>query len=126
MDGYFPVGRAMEQAKAAQGEVYIASKNGEIFGAFFKNFRTLDDKRVVMNIPLLGGAELWLWRNDLKEFLIQKANEIKANEFTILGRKGWSKLFPEFEEIGVVLRMKLPLRSAGNLTSVFKSVGFYA
>lgn len=107
MDGYFPLARAMEQAKSGAGEIYLVFHKQKLHGAMFLNFRMLSDKRVVMNLPLLGGSEMWLWAKDLGEFLHNKARQIGADEFTILGREGWGKLFPELEKIGSIFRRKL-------------------
>lgn len=107
MDGYFPIEGAFQQTKANRGEIYLVIHKLALVGAFFLNFHNVDEKRMVMNMPLLGGKEIWLWSKDLSDFLYHRAEQLGIYEFTILGRDGWGKLFPDLEKIGTIFRKKV-------------------
>lgn len=102
MRNSFPVARALDQARSNQGEIWLVRQNQDVLGAFFINF--IGSVGLHVNLPLLGGQKIELWKDDLSQFLNQRCRDLGAIEFTMFGRPGWGKMFPELENMGCVLR----------------------
>lgn len=102
MGNIFPVSRALEQNLTGQGEIWAVCEKDAVLGAFFINFVTNETGRYV-NLPLLGGKNMDHWKEALSQFLNQRCRDEKAVAFTLLGRPGWKKAFPELEHAGCVM-----------------------
>lgn len=83
--------------------VYIADK---ITGAFVMHTNEGDQRKILM-LSLLGGKQVKLWRDDLVEFILQMGKDNACTDFSMVGRKGWGKLFPELTLDGFIYSRKL-------------------
>lgn len=95
--------QTIEDACQGRCSVYLVYEKRE----HTPNFATIDlvgcvtlslrktPKDLLLELPLMGGENLRSWRDDLVEFLFQKASEHKCTRFTMIGRKGFERLFPE-------------------------------
>lgn len=102
---YLEVDIALDQARHGQGCIYETLLDSRLTGCFFFNYVTNHLGRT-MNLILLGGERLPLWAADLSRFLNTLCHENEIDQFTMLGRKGFEKLFPELEPIACVYRKK--------------------
>ena len=103
--GYFSSKHALDAAKAGAGMLFKAQENG-ILGCFYISFRQYPVGRV-MSVILLGGRDFESWGVQLHEFLTALALKNGAVEFTMMGRKGWAKIFPDFEHLACIYRKRL-------------------
>lgn len=67
---------------------------------------TLRETPRVLTMLLLGGKDLHLWRDDLVEFLQNKAKKLQCTEFYMMGPLAWGKLFPELDLVSCVYHAK--------------------
>lgn len=107
---YFTVEMAVAKANSGDGAIYHWFLDCQCLGAMFLDFRIelIDNKPCkTMNLILLGGTKINLWAEDLKIFLYDLANNLTIDEFTVLGRKGWGRMFSNLEHIACLYRVKL-------------------
>lgn len=106
IQGYFTLDMAISEAAAGIGLFYDVLLGDVLVGSLFIDFRVLHLGKT-MQLALLGGTRLADWRHDLVSFLYRLARNNKADEFTIFGRPGWGRLFPELNPVGCIFRKKL-------------------
>lgn len=86
----------ISQAKRKQLSIYLVIVDGEIIGCFTLSLRPARDD-LYLELPLLGGKRLKEWRDELVKFLFEQAEAHECTRFTMIGRKGFEKLFPEIK-----------------------------
>jgi len=84
----------IEQARKDLCLIYQVIDTNEIIGCFTLCFRTTDND-YYLELPLLAGKRLMEWRDFLVEFLFKIAADNNCTKFTMIGRKGFERLFPE-------------------------------
>lgn len=84
------------QARRNQASIYLVTNGQEIIGCFTLTLRT-SDKDKYLELPLLGGASIATWRDMLVDFLFSYAEYYKCTKFTMIGRKGFERMFPEMK-----------------------------
>lgn len=94
------------EAVNGSATIHVVRVDGNLRGVFSTNVRELDGKKVLC-VTMLSGVGICDWFSELVLFLKNKASDIGAKKFTILGRRGWGKLYPDFEEIGVIYGLNL-------------------
>lgn len=95
----------IQQAREGKCRIYLIYKEKDhspkfrsidLMGCFTLCLReTAKDK--FLELPLLGGRELRSWRDEFVKFLFERAAEHKCTRFTMIGRKGFERLFPEMK-----------------------------
>lgn len=88
--------QAISQARKNLASIYLITEGQEIIGCFTLSIRTTS-KDKYLELPLLGGAGIGRWRSMLVDFLFQYAEYYHCTKFTMIGRKGFEKLFPEMK-----------------------------
>lgn len=78
----------------------------ELTGCFTVEIKAAKDKKVLM-VSILGGKDLKLWRDNLVAFLFDIASRNKCTDFSIIGRKGFEKMFPEVKLDACIYSVKL-------------------
>lgn len=97
---------AVDGVIAGLGAMFLVFADNVLTGCMYIDFK-LNHVGKTMNIVLLGGVKFKDWFADLRFFLMRLALDRDVNECTILGRKGWEKLLPDMEFLGVLLRKKI-------------------
>lgn len=88
--------QTIQQAQQRLASIYVVTDNHEIIGCFVLSLRlTPQDK--YLELPLLAGKYLKNWRTMLVDFLFEYANYNDCTKFTMIGRKGFERLFPELK-----------------------------
>jgi hypothetical protein len=88
--------QVIKSVTEGNGTIFIVIDNAEIIGCFTLSIRTnAADK--YLELPLLAGMRLKAWRDDLVAFLFSVAGANKCTKFTMIGRKGFNRLFPELK-----------------------------
>lgn len=105
--GYFTLDMAIAEEKAGIGAFYCVFVDEKIHGCFFLRYRLIHIGKI-MEVVLLGGIEIELWADDLNKILKEIAKDQKANEITLVGRKGWGRLFHDLEQVSCFYRFKVP------------------
>lgn len=75
---------AIEQGS---GELYLI-KGDKVYGASF-----ISISEGYLNVVLLGGDKIQLWKDVYWQFLLDKMKESNTR-LLVVGRKGWEKIFP--------------------------------
>lgn len=103
MKGFCTVDIAIAQTHAGIGFIYCVWIDNVLSGCLFINFRLVEGEKK-MTLVLLGSElnRLHLWAHDLVYFLRCIKRDQKAHNFTVLGRKGWGKLFKELRHVACV------------------------
>lgn len=94
--GVFTSEQTIRQAKDGFASIYMVMENHEVIGCFTLCLRS-DGKDLYLELPLLGGKKLSQWRHELVDFLFYEAAHSKCTKFTMVGRKGFERLFPEMK-----------------------------
>lgn len=92
----FTVDELVEEAKAGRTSIYVVTDLENIIGCFNLCIRS-NHGRLYLELQLLGGKNLKLWRDELVQFLFLMAKQHGCSRFTVIGRKGFEKVFPELK-----------------------------
>lgn len=93
------VQEAIEQA--SRGECYIyAALNPEPIGVLVLKAYDVPTGRT-LNVIMLGGKNIWEWKDDAKAHVLHVMRQVGANSLCIVGRAGWARIFPELVPIGM-------------------------
>lgn len=97
--------QTISQARQGKCSIYLVYKTKE----YSPKFATIDlvgcltlslrdtGKDLFLELPLMGGENLREWRDDLVDFLFRKAEQHKCTRFSMIGRRGFERLFPELK-----------------------------
>lgn len=96
-------------------ELFIITKNGNILGVFVGNYNITPLKKDYCIIAL-AGEKMEKWIDDLIEFLTIKCMRENINKFYVMGRRGWGKIYSQFQEKAVIYECPVP--KGGGLTSI--------
>lgn len=97
---------AVDGVISGLGTIFLVFADNVLTGCMYIDFK-LNHVGKTMNIVLLGGVKFKEWFADMRFFIMRLALDRDINECTILGRKGWEKLLPDMECLGVLLRKKI-------------------
>lgn len=86
----------IRQARRAQAAIFVVTDIQEIIGCFVLTLRVSGNDRY-LELPLLGGKWLKGWRDILVDFLFDYAAHHDCTKFTMIGRKGFERMFPEMK-----------------------------
>lgn len=90
----------------AKWQLWITHReNGYVLAAGCTKVKVYPSKKVCL-IFAVGGERLDLWI-DKQPILEAWAKENECTEMEIIGRKGWIKKLPEYEEAFTILRKKI-------------------
>lgn len=104
--GYFTKDMAVKASDDNKGNIVNVYMDGQLTGCFF--IRTKEyHVGLVLEIILLGGECFSDWSQALYGFIINTAKENKADEISIVGRKGWGRLFKELIPMATIFRKKM-------------------
>lgn len=103
IQGYCTVDMAIGQVQAGIGMIYCVFVDNVLAGTLFINFRLINGEKK-MTLVLLGSEinKLHTWSNDLVYFLRRLKSDQKASHFSILGRRGFGRLFKELRHVACV------------------------
>lgn len=104
--GMVSVQNCVDQSHNGIGKFILAKKAIKLRGVFYLTFTQQEFGRV-MTLLLLGGEDIAEWRDELAEFLYEFAHLHHVDQFFYMGRKGFSRLWPELEECARVYRVIL-------------------
>lgn len=101
--GITSVEKCLQQSDDGHGFFIFCKKAIKLRGVIYI---VLSDQEVgsVLTLMLLGGNDLLEWSDDLRDFLYKIAKELDCDQFYYMGRKGFSRIFPELEEVARVYR----------------------
>lgn len=85
-------------------EFYSVYENNVLIG-FFTYTLSLVGKTKFMNLFLLDGKKTLQWFPVMAVFLREIFDASGADEFTMIGRPGWKRLFPQLEVAGVIYKL---------------------
>lgn len=107
-DGMFSVDVAMRQPSGLFFECNEKSEEKEklaiiLRGVVYVVFSYQGNTKI-LSLVMLGGCHLYEWADELRDFLYHLAEINNCDEFCYMGRKGFSRLFPELEECARVYR----------------------
>lgn len=105
--GYFTLDMALAEANAGIGAFYCIFVDEKLHGCFFLRYRLIHIGKI-MEVVLLGGIGIELWAKELDRILKEIAKDQRANEITLVGRKGWGRLFHDLEQVSCFYRFKVP------------------
>lgn len=75
-----------------------------ITGFFLYSLSEIKSKKH-MNLILLDGVKTLKWFPVMAEYLRKTFDSLGIDEFTLIGRPGWKKLFPQLSVAGVIYRV---------------------
>lgn len=88
-------------------DIFVLVKNETILrGAIHLNITQQETGRVLTSI-LLGGDDFGEWADELRKFYYKLAHDNECHEFSLMGRRGFKRYFPELQEIATVFRVRL-------------------
>lgn len=86
----------IESARQGLVLIYMITDFTDIIGCFTLSLRpTRND--LFLELPLLAGKRLKEWRQHLVDFLFETAKDNHCTRFSMIGRKGFERLFPELK-----------------------------
>lgn len=88
------------------GLLIIIKTNDFTIGSIYLTFSQQETGKVMSSV-LLGGDGFGEWAAELSQFYYKIAKENDCNEFTLMGRRGFKRYFPELEEVATVFRVSL-------------------
>lgn len=97
---------AVDGVISGLGAIFLVFADNVLTGAIYIDFK-INHVGKTMNIVLLGGVNFEEWFDDMRFFIMRLAMDRDVNECTILGRKGWERLLPDMEFLGILLRKKI-------------------
>lgn len=103
---FFDLNDYIEAAKQRKSLIFGAFDGENMVGCFTIDLKAGKGRKVII-LSLLGGEHIKLWRDDLVKFLFDMAKQNKCTDFSMLGRKGFGKLFPELTLDGCIYSRKL-------------------
>jgi hypothetical protein len=91
----------LQLAKHGYVRIYLVMNDGALTGAVALSInKTLD-------ILLLGGERFMAWKDAFWDFCIRLMGEYGCETCVITGRKGFTKVFPRLNPIGVVYEYRI-------------------
>lgn len=78
-----------------QALMFIANVDGVVKGATVVQIE--DGKHSLVNILTLGGKDFRCWKKQMNEALTQYAYFMECKFIVALGKRGWSRLWPDFQ-----------------------------
>lgn len=104
--GLLGVRKALETARHGQS-IFVFVKNAIILrGAIYLTITHQDTGKVLTSV-LFGGDNFDEWASELREYYYKLAKEHDCDEFSLLGRRGFQRFFPELKEVATVFRVIL-------------------
>ncbi len=88
------------------GLLIIVKSKKETIGSIYLTI-TQQEVGKVMTSVLLGGERFSEWKDELREFYYKTARENGCDKFSLLGRRGFKKFFPELKEIATLFEVSL-------------------
>lgn len=102
----FSVDAAIQQFYQGLGYIYTAYYNDRIIGCFFINFSLVSGGKI-LSIILMGGENTQLWFEDIEDFFSNLAKQCECFKLTLMGRRGWGKIYPSLKEEAVLYSKNL-------------------
>lgn len=93
--------------KDSPGCIFVNVKNNSRLVASIYLTITEQEIGLVLTSVLFGGVEFDEWYLELRDYYYALAKKYKCDHFTLMGRRGFKKYFPELEEVATVFRVKL-------------------
>lgn len=96
----------INSAKAKKNMIFGAYEGQNLIGSFILNISSGNGRHILI-LSLLGGKKIKSWRDELVEFLFAMADNNKCTDFSMVGRQGWGRLFPEMKLDGCIYSRRL-------------------
>lgn len=94
------------QAAFGQATIYLVKIDDFLCGCFVLSLRQHRDRRV-LQLLALGGFKIRVWRDALVDFLFDAAKKSSCTDFSMIGRRGFGKLFPEMRHVACIYGLDL-------------------
>jgi len=91
---------AILYAKNGIGDIFIITQDDIIYGCVYFMYAN-----GILDIALFGGSRIKEWNDQAIDFIKTLAKSNNCSKIWIASRKGWAKIFPEFEEIGRIYQL---------------------
>lgn len=88
------------------GLLIIVKSQERTIGSIYLTL-TQQDIGKVMTSVLLGGENFTQWKDELRQFYYETARKNGCDKFSLLGRRGFKKYFPELKEIATLFEVSL-------------------
>lgn len=98
----------LQAAIARKTAIYLIKRDDDLIGCMTLSLRETSKDRF-LELPLLSGVNLRSWRDDLVKFIFDQGDLYGCNRFTMIGRKGFERLYPELSLITCVYGRDLNL-----------------
>lgn len=96
----------LAEAKAGEGLLYLICVDGQILGITYIVFGDGINGKL-MNIVMLGGAQIVAWKDAYHDYMIELARMQKCKEICIMGRDGLGRLFPDLQRVGSIFTLPI-------------------
>lgn len=80
--------------------------DGDLIGCFTIETKQQKDRKILV-LSLLGGANLSLWAQHLSDFLFLVAANNQCTDFSVIGRPGLARIFPQLTLDACIYSRKL-------------------
>lgn len=78
------------------GHLYLVKRGNELMGVIYLAWVDCHYGKI-LNIAELGGRNIMLWKDDLRDFVRKLMVSNECKQMITLTRAGWGKLFPELK-----------------------------
>ena len=96
------LGQVRERLDRGEYQLWTAQRDGVVEGAWCTRIAEYPSGKVC-EIALCGGEHIERWLDLTVEPIALWAKGLGCRRLRIYGRKGWSKLLPEFKEVARVI-----------------------
>lgn len=103
---FYDINDYLQAAREHKTIIFGVYDTTETVGVFTVDLKVGKGLKVLI-LSLLAGKNIMSWRDDLSKFLFTLAEANKCTDFSVLGRKGFGKIFPELTLDGYIYSRKL-------------------
>lgn len=94
---------AILQAKEGMAEIYLIYNDKLVGCCCIMYGMGVEGK--ILDVALLGGENILKYRTQLRDYFIDLARKKQCKKLCVIGREGWTKIFPSLKSMGTVYMM---------------------
>lgn len=94
------------RASHSIGDLYVIERDGQVIGITYVIIIEGNYKKSA-NFVMACGVNFRKWQDDYRGFIRKIITENQCSDAVIIGRKGFERLFPEWQPIGTLYEFKI-------------------
>lgn len=104
-DGKYDLDSIYQKIMSKDMQLWVVMESNRILAAGVTAVHVYPLKKVCC-VSFLGGEDMGLWKHTIEK-IEQVASEWGCDYVEVMGRKGWAKVLPKYEQTSITLRKKL-------------------